>query len=42
MDQIEGAGSSRRLWKDKNVEQAIRKVIDEQAALMALFVADSV
>jgi REP element-mobilizing transposase RayT len=35
-------GSTRWLWKDKDVEQAIRYVIDDQGAPMALFVADNV
>ena len=35
-------GSTRWLWKDRDVEQAIRYVIDEQGAPMALFVADNV
>ena len=35
-------GSTRWLWKDKDVEQAMRYVIDGQGAPMELFVADEV
>jgi REP element-mobilizing transposase RayT len=33
-------GSTRWLWKDKDVERAIRYVVAEQGAPMAVFVAD--
>ena len=33
-------GSTRRLWKDEDVRQALRYVVDEQGEPMAVFVAD--
>jgi REP element-mobilizing transposase RayT len=35
-------GSTRWLWNDKDVQQAVRYVIDGQGPPMALFVADNV
>jgi hypothetical protein len=35
-------GSTRWLWKDEDVRQAIRYVIEEQGEPMALFVSDDI
>ena len=35
-------GSTRWLWKDRDVQEAIRHVVEEQGEPMAVFVADVV
>jgi len=34
-------GTSRWLWKDQDVREAIRHVVDEQGAPMAVFLGDA-